>query len=126
MSKKIIESNARKEFECIYKENQKTGEPRCILTDKVSRKINELNDTIQASNLFDNTTIREIVLKAALPPTLLEKVRIEDVLKRVPENYTKAIFGAYLSATFIYSRGLSSNEFSFFDFMRTLMENKSL
>jgi len=96
------------------------------LTDQVSAKINELNDTIQSSNLFESTQIREIVLKSALPATLLRFISIEDILKRVPENYTKAIFGAYLSSTFVYKYGLSSNEFSFFDFMKKMMEQGHL
>jgi len=120
----VIASNARKEFECIWRENKETGVPRCILTDKVSKKINDLNDTIQSSNLYEDQKIREVVLKAALPPTLTNLLSLETILSRVPENYTRAIFGAYISATFIYTYGINSNEFSFFDFMNKLMEGQ--
>jgi len=89
---KAIEINARREFDCIWDEHVRTGLARCILTNKVSDKINELNDTIQNSNLFHEKKIQEIVLRKAIPPTLLKLVPLETVLKRVPENYTKAIF----------------------------------
>jgi len=41
-----IQHNADLEFACIWREHERTGLPRCVLTDKVSEKINTLNDAI--------------------------------------------------------------------------------
>jgi len=53
-----IEENAELEFECIWREHSRSGLPRCVLTDKLSEKINELNDTITASSLYQDKELR--------------------------------------------------------------------
>ena len=47
-----IEADADLEFECIWKEHERTGMPRFRLTDIVSEKINDLNDFINKSPLW--------------------------------------------------------------------------
>lgn len=115
---RFIEDNARQEFECIWREHQKQQTPRCILTEQLSQKINDLNDQIQASPLWDDMKLRKKVLSQACPKNLLALVGIDKLMERVPETYTRAIFGAYLASRFVYECGLSSPEFAFFTFIQ--------
>lgn len=120
----IIAQNADLEFQCIWKEHVRTGMPRCVLTDKISDKINSLNDAISASQLYDvNKELRNIVMSRAIPKKLQELVPVEDIIKRLPDTYGKAIFGAWVAAHFVYEYGLNASEFSFFEFIASL-QNK--
>jgi len=114
-----IEQNAELEFECIWSEHLRTGLPRCVLTDKVSEKINELNDDIASSELFHNTELREQIMSLAIPRKLQELIPIDEILRRIPENYARATFAAYLASHFIYKYGLNASEFAFFEFIST-------
>eukprot|EP01118_Nematostelium_gracile_P016941 TRINITY_DN7114_c0_g1_i4.p1 TRINITY_DN7114_c0_g1~~TRINITY_DN7114_c0_g1_i4.p1 ORF type:complete len:758 (-),score=191.91 TRINITY_DN7114_c0_g1_i4:16-2289(-) len=118
---RIIESNARLEFECILQEHIKTGESCTLLSDKLSVKINLLNDKIQASNLWNQQEIRTKVLEKALPVQLLKVLSLETIVSRVPENYLKAIFGAYLASHYVYQYGLNAPEFQFTQFMNSFV-----
>lgn len=114
---KIIENNARLEFECIWKEHERTGTPRSVLCDDLSNKINALNESLRESSLWDNVELRRKVIARACPDSLIEAVGMEAFFERVPLSYCKAIFGAHLASVFIYQYGLSTPEFAFFDFM---------
>jgi len=93
-----IEENANLEFECIWREYERTRIPRCVLTDKVSEKINELNDAISQSTLYDNEKLRISIMSRAIPKKLQELIPIDEIIKRLPENYAKATFAAYLAS----------------------------
>lgn len=117
IQEKIVH-NAALEFECIYQEHERTGKARCLLTDEVSEKINQLNHSIQRSALWDNVALRKKVLSEAVPKSLQELLGLDKIVDRIPVAYAKAIFGAYLASTFVYKNGLSAgNEFKFFEFM---------
>lgn len=119
---KIID-NANNEFECIWREHLRTGLPRNVLTDKVSNKINTLNDFIHASSLWDSPALRKVVLKELLPEELQSLAGGYDNLVKVcPESYLKACFSAYLSSRFVYRYGIDSNDFAFFEFMTPYTE----
>ena len=118
---RIIE-NADLEFECIHREHERTGIPRYILTDKVSNKINTLNDFIHASNLWENPALRTVVLKELLPKKLQELVGFEKIVETAPESYLKASFSAYLASRYVYKHGIDANEFAFYDFMQPYTE----
>lgn len=113
-----VRENARKEFECIHREHERTGKPRCILTDILSLKINEINNAIMSSKLWDDKEFVRVVMKQALPQTLIRKLGLETCLERVPDSYLKAIFSSYLAKEYVYAYGLQANEFSFFEFMQ--------
>jgi glutamate dehydrogenase len=115
---KTIEENARLEFECIWREHQKSKTPRCILSDELSKKINDLNDHIQTSPLWDNVKLRNKILSDACPKTLLDFVGMEKILQRVPETYLRAIFGSSLASRFVYECGIRPQEFAFFTFVQ--------
>jgi len=114
---RIIEEHAREEFECLWHESEIYKTPRCELTDILSEKINNLNEQISRSKLWENVAIRERVITSFIPRNLVKLLGVEKIMERVPDEYLKAIFGAYLASRFIYSRGLHAGEFGFFEFM---------
>lgn len=79
----IIQNNARLEFEAIWREHQKTGTPRSILSDTLSIAITKLDEELQKTDLWDNVEFRKSVLNEALPNLLLEKIGLEKILERV-------------------------------------------
>jgi glutamate dehydrogenase len=116
---KTIENNARLEFEAIWRENEKSGVPRSMLSDQLSLAITKLDEELQNfTELWDNKSLRVAVFKEALPQTLQAKVGLEKILERVPENYLKSIFGSYMASRFVYEYGATPSQFAFFDFMR--------
>ncbi|KAJ2326463.1 NAD-dependent glutamate dehydrogenase, partial [Coemansia sp. RSA 2681] len=44
-------------------------------------------------------------------------IGLETILARVPLNYLKAIFGAYLASHFVYEYGANPGQFAFFQYM---------
>jgi len=116
----IVENNADLEFECIHKEFLRTGQPRWLLTDIVSAKINELVQEINKSDLYNDEKLRELVLKRSVPPTLQAECSMDEIVSNAPESYIKAIFSTYIASRYIYQKGIDSNEFSFYDFMQEL------
>ncbi|KAI8080913.1 Glutamate/Leucine/Phenylalanine/Valine dehydrogenase-domain-containing protein [Thamnidium elegans] len=114
----IIERNARLEFEALWEEHQKTHTAISILSDELSNAIVQLNEQLQTTGLWENPVLRETVLKRAFPKLLLDKLGLETLLKRVPENYVKAIFGASVASQFVYKYGPRPDNFAFFEFMR--------
>lgn len=114
----IIESRARAEFDRLWEEKQQGSLPCCELTDVLSNKINDLNQSIVASSLWTNEALRRKVIKEAVPPCLTELIGLDTLLERVPESYLQAIFGAYLACRFVYEKGMHAGEFGFFEFMQ--------
>ncbi|KAJ3183114.1 NAD-dependent glutamate dehydrogenase [Geranomyces variabilis] len=113
----IIEKNAELEFEAIWREAARTGLPKSILSDTLSTAIVKLNAELQLTTLWDNVPLRLLVLTEAFPNILLEKLGLETLLKRVPEQYVKAIFGSYLASRFVYKYGTEPSQFAFFEYM---------
>ncbi|KAF3007518.1 NAD-dependent glutamate dehydrogenase [Curvularia kusanoi] len=114
---KIIQNNARLEFEAIWREHQAIGQPRSILSDTLSNAITKLDEELQNTDLWNNIPFRHSVLSEALPPLLLQQIGLEKIIERVPDNYLRAIFGSYLASRFVYEFGSSASQFAFFDFM---------
>ena len=122
---KIIVGNADSEFEALWKLKAETGTPFTILSDKLSVAINKLGDELANSKELwnDDIEFRNAVLLDSLPPLLLEKVGIENVLSRVPEAYLKAIFATHLASKFVYSRGIDSNPAKFLEFISSIRKD---
>ncbi|EEQ31789.1 NAD-dependent glutamate dehydrogenase [Microsporum canis] len=112
-----IKRNARLEFEAIWRENERTGIPRSVLSDTLSVAITQLDEELQNSELWDNIPLRKATLKDALPKLLIEKIGLETLLERIPDNYLRSIFGSYLASRFVYEYGANPSQFAFFDFM---------
>jgi len=118
-----IEENARLEFECIWREHEKSKIPRADLSDVVSNKINDLSSAISTSDLWENTHLRNIVLSEACPKQLLSLLGLGTIVPRIPEAYGRAMFGCYLASRYVYNCGLSATpEFAFFDFLQTYLK----
>lgn len=117
---KRIEADADLEFECIWKEHERTKTPRYLITDAVSDKINNLNDYIQKSALWQSAELRNVVLMKAIPKRLTEKLGLKTIIDNVPDAYLQAVFGAYLASRYVYKHGLDAEaaEFAFFEFMQ--------
>ena len=96
----IIEKNAELEFECLWREAARTGRPKSLLSDELSVAIVKLNEELQTTTLWDNVPLRKVVMSEAFPALLLELLGLDTLMKRVPTNYVKAIFGAYLASRF--------------------------
>ncbi|KAI8325923.1 NAD-dependent glutamate dehydrogenase [Martensiomyces pterosporus] len=114
---KAIEANAAREFECLWNESKRTGKPKSILSDDLSVAIVELRKNLESTNLWDNEPLRRLIMLEALPARLLQEVGLDAILQRVPLNYLKAIFGAYLASHFVYEYGTEPSQFAFFEFM---------
>lgn len=114
---RAIESNAANEFECLWNESKRTGKPKCVLTDDLSVAIVNLRENLENTNLWANESLRHLIMREALPARLLKEIGLEKILERVPLNYLKAIFGAYLASRFVYEYGTDPGQFAFFEFM---------
>jgi glutamate dehydrogenase len=107
--------NAHLEFEAIWRENEQTGVPRSILSDKLSVAITTLDEELQHSELWENERIRRSVLADALPKLLLQEIGLDTIIQRVPDPYLRAIFGSFLASRFVYEFGSSPSQFAFYD-----------
>ena len=114
----LIRENAHLEFDIIWKENEKKGIPRSILSDQVSEKINAITDAIYSSTLFENEALFQSVIECCCPRVLIEHVGFETILTRVPNAYLKAIFASRLASRYVYERGLDANEIHFHNFVQ--------
>ncbi|KAG9232161.1 putative NAD+ dependent glutamate dehydrogenase [Amylocarpus encephaloides] len=117
----VIKNNARLEFEAIWREHKQTRIPRSTLSDTLSVAITKLDEELQKTDLWKNDKLRRSVLEDALPKLLLEKIGLDLIVERVPDNYLRAIFGSYLASRFVYEVGSSPSQFAFFDFMSKRM-----
>ncbi|KAJ1961542.1 NAD-dependent glutamate dehydrogenase [Dipsacomyces acuminosporus] len=114
---KAIEANAAREFECLWSESKRTGKPKSVLSDDLSVAIVQLRKNLESTNLWDNVALRRLIMQEALPARLIKEIGLDAILERVPLNYLKAIFGAYLASHFVYEYGTEPSQFAFFEFM---------
>jgi glutamate dehydrogenase len=113
-----IESNADAEFECIWAESLRDPSvPRCIITDKLSRRINELNYQIRDSGLWDDKDLVRTVLAEVIPHSLQQELGLDKIIERLPKSYVDATLSSHLASRYVYSHGLAANEFAFYQFM---------
>jgi glutamate dehydrogenase len=114
----IIERNAALEFECLWREHARCGQPISTLSDDLSLAILRLNAELQeAGVLWENEALRRLIIREALPPLLVERIGLDVILKRLPESYLRALFGSNLASRFVYQHGITPNQFAFFEFM---------
>jgi len=125
--KQILETivdNARQEFRAIWACNRDTGVSKVDATRQLSMKINRMCDSIQESFTempeAEKNHIVRTVLSRAVPPLMVERIGIDGILARVPQNYIGAIVSAWVASRFVYKYGINASEVSFFCFMRAL------
>lgn len=113
-----ISTNADNEFECIWAESMRDPTvPRCLITDHLSQRINELNYQIRDSGLWDDAALVRTVLAQVIPPSLQAELGLDRIMERLPKSYVDATLSSYLAAKYVYSHGLKANEFAFYQFM---------
>jgi glutamate dehydrogenase len=119
----IVKSNARKEFELLWREKEKDRNlPFTQLTNRVSQKINDITDAIFNSNLADNAKLKARVVQEYVPQSLLDLVGLDNILSRVPDNYIRAIMATKLATGYVYSHGLDSNEIDFYSYLQSFLQ----
>jgi glutamate dehydrogenase len=114
----LIKENSTLEFEIIWQENETKKIPRSILTDLISEKINQMTDSIYSSELFSDEPLFRKVIECCCPHSLIEEVGFENILKRVPGSYLKAIFASKLASQYVYQFGLDASEINFYNFIK--------
>jgi glutamate dehydrogenase len=117
-----VKRNARSEFNLLWNEHERTGTPFTLLTNRVSLRINDLTDAVADSDLPDNDRIRRKVLSEHTPPCLLELVGVDGMVERLPGNYLHSIVATKIATSFVYTRGLDTNEVLFFNYVKGLLE----
>lgn len=119
-----IDLNAQREFECIWAEHERAGEFYSVLSNKLSERITDLSVKIQDSRLWENAKLRDVIFADGFPAVLLNKVPREELLRRLPESYTRAFFASQLASRFVYTVGLNAPEFAFYEFVEALTSGK--
>jgi glutamate dehydrogenase len=121
IQQKICE-NAAHEYACIAKEwnRQKGTKARTTISDLLSSTLNDLQNELEVSDLYDNVSSRKHVLARAIPKTLVDKVGLDTLMQRLPEQYQRAIWSAWVSSNYIYSCSMQASNVDFFHFFSKL------
>ena len=100
---RIITENAANEFGCIWREHARLqgAKARTIISDELSSKLNELQEELEESDLFDDEPSRRGVMQRAIPKTLVDKVGLDALLQRLPVPYQRALFSSWVSSHFV-------------------------
>ena len=98
-----ISENAAAEFHCLWKEHTRLSgsKPRTVISDELSSTLNNLQEELENSDLFDDLPSRKGVMRKAIPKTLVDKVGLDELLKRLPEPYQRAIFSSWAASRFV-------------------------
>jgi glutamate dehydrogenase len=113
-----IGDNAALESACIWREYDRLNgsKPRCQISDELSVMITDLQDELEASDLFDDMKARQGVLRQAIPETLAQKLTLEKLMERLPEPYQRALFASWVASHFIYKCGVKGSNVDFYRF----------
>ncbi len=104
----IVTSCADQEFALLWKTREERGTPLSILSERLSAKINEITHAIGLSTLFENEAVRRSAFRRHVPPALLERVGMEEIFRRVPVSYQRAIFARSVASGFVYRYGIEA------------------
>jgi glutamate dehydrogenase len=94
--------------------------PRTRITDQLSSALNDLQNQLEVSDLYDNVASRKNVLGRAFPKTLIDKVGLEVLMERLPEQYQRAVWSAWVSSNYVYQAGMGASNVDFFHFFSRL------
>jgi len=117
-----INENAAAEFQCIWREHTRLqgSKPRTTISDELSSTLNDLQAELESSDFFEDIPSRKVVMRQAIPKTLVEQVGLETILERLPETYQRALFSSWVASHFVYKYGVTSSAVDFFHFARDL------
>ncbi|MBN1271991.1 MAG: NAD-glutamate dehydrogenase, partial [Candidatus Aminicenantes bacterium] len=121
----IIRENADAEFEIIWREHERKGIPRCILTDQVSDKINQITDSVSRSMLHNDRMLFQKIINCCCPRILIKTIGFQKILNRVPDSYLIAVFASHLSSRYVYEQGLDANEIDFYSYIQNAKESST-
>jgi hypothetical protein len=100
---------------------QKGAVPRTLLSDELSGTLNALQVELEESHgLYEIEASRKVVLRKAIPKTLVDKVGLETLMERLPETYLRALWSAYVSSRYLYVNGIGASQVDFFLYMSSL------
>lgn len=120
-----IVENAKLEFRAIWKCNQEQRLSKVDSTKTISRKINEMQDSImehfETMNDRDRNHLVDYVLGQALPRVMIDRIGVQGIKDRVPRTYVSAVVGSWVASHFIYSHGVDAGDFAFFLFLQALL-----
>ncbi len=107
------------EFDLLWKTHRERGTPLSELSDAVSERITALTREVAGSSLFANPALRRAALLRHVPKTLLDAVGIEQLTRRLPEAYQRAVVARSVASSFVYRYGLGAG---FEDYRRYVEE----
>jgi len=116
-----IRRKAHQEFNLLWNERERTGEPLSVLSDLLSDKINLVTDLVRESDLFRNRKLVGAMVERHVPGALLRRLGAPGIFRRVPEVYLRAFFAASLASDYVYARGLNSGEVDFLSFVEEVV-----
>jgi glutamate dehydrogenase len=105
----LIGDNAAAEFHCIWREHARLqgAKTRTQISDELSIKLNDMQTDLESADLFDDMASRRGVMSKAIPKTLVGRVGLDVLLKRLPEPYQRALFSSWVSSRFVGHFSLS-------------------
>ncbi len=113
-------SPATQRFEAIWREHQRTGKARAVISNDLSRTLNDLSEELEKTDLYSQKELRNAVMTHVFPQTLVKKVGLETLMQRVPEAYARSAFAAYVAASFIYQNGPGASHVAFYSHLLKL------
>eukprot|EP00930_Biecheleria_cincta_P045104 TRINITY_DN31087_c0_g1_i1.p1 TRINITY_DN31087_c0_g1~~TRINITY_DN31087_c0_g1_i1.p1 ORF type:complete len:1227 (-),score=201.69 TRINITY_DN31087_c0_g1_i1:60-3383(-) len=120
-----IVENAKLEFRAIWKCNQEQRLSKVESTRMISRKINEMQDSImehfETMQDHERNYLVDYVLGQALPPVLINRIGVQGIKDHVPRTYIAAVVGSWVASHFIYKHGVDAGEVAFFLFLQALL-----
>lgn len=67
-------------------QRQKGSKTRTALSDELSSTLNQLQSDLEISDLYESVQSRKHVLSKAIPKTLVDKVGLDALMQRLPEQ----------------------------------------
>ncbi|CAD6569984.1 MAG: NAD-dependent glutamate dehydrogenase [Tremellales sp. Tagirdzhanova-0007] len=101
-------------------QRNKGSKSRTIISDQLSSTLNDLQNELEVSDLYENVQSRKHVLARAIPRTLVDKVGLDTLMQRLPEQYQRAVWSAWVSSNYIYECSLTASNVDFFHFFSRL------
>lgn len=77
----------------------------------------------ESHGLYELEASTRAVLQLAIPKTLVNKVGLDTLIKRLPDAYLRAMWSAYVSSHHVYLNGINASQVDFFLFFSSLGKN---
>lgn len=112
-----ITKKANQEFDFLYKIRNTLL--MSLGSERLGAKISELAVCVAQSSVWQDANLKRMVLTETIPPSLINNIGFEEILKNVPEDYLLALFAKHLATSFVYKYGLNPSEIMFYEFINT-------